>query len=155
MWFLIRTAFWFAVVLMLLPAADPASKPRDGAQPTIDVGATVDAAASALGDLTGLCRRRPEVCETGGRTLSALGARARDGARLAVRMIDERTAASDGTVSSDGVLTGTVRPGSAEKPAETAAAVPVPMPAPARPSAFEAPADQPAYLPRPYSPPIP
>ncbi len=155
MWFLIRTAFWFAVVLMLLPAADPASGPRDGAKAAIDVGATVDAAASVLGDLTGLCQRRPGVCETGGRTLSALGARARDGARLAVRMIDERTAASERSVSSDGVLTGTVRPGSAEKPVETAAAVPVPMPAPARPSAFEAPADQPAYLPRPYSPPIP
>lgn len=160
MWFLIKSAFWFAIVLMLLPLADPSTDATPATGPRVSIGATVDAATSALDDLTGICRRRPDVCKTGGETLTALGVQARDGARIAYRFLDNRF----GQHAPDKVMTGTVQPAApvaAPQPqpqpaAITAAAVPVPTPAPVRPEAGD-PSGTAAevYLPKPYSPPLP
>ncbi len=159
MWFLIKSAFWFTVVLMLLPLADPATQATSGRQPQVRIGATVEAATSALDDLTGICKRRPDVCKTGGETLAALGARARDGALVAYQFLDGRFGGS----RSENVITGTVAPGNGAATQEpdalasvdvAATAVPVPMPAPRlAATASTAMAGQ-VYLPRPYSPPV-
>ena len=158
MWFLVKSAFWFAIVLMLLPLANPATEAKLNSGPQVHIGATVAAATSALDDLTGICTRRPDVCKTGGETLAALGVRARDGALIAYRFLDDRF----GRDASETVITGTVAPAPAADPAqpkqagaaEIAAAVPVPAQAPLRPQAGRASMVGEVYLPRPYSPPI-
>lgn len=158
MWFLIKSAFWFTVVLMLLPLANPATEARLESGPQVSIGATVAAATSALDDVTGICKRRPDVCKTGGETLAALGVRARDGALVAYRFLDKRFGAD----APDKVITGTVAPvPAAGQPrpeaagaAKVATAVPVPAPAPLRPEAGPATLVGELYLPKPYSPPI-
>ena len=161
MWFLVRSAFWFAIVLMLLPLFEPGTDARPASAPGVDIGATVAAATSAFDDLTGICTRRPDVCRTGGATIAALGERARDGALIAYRLLDDRFGRKDPPK----LITGTVAPAGApasppadalasppaDAPREVAAAVPVPMPAPLRPGAGS-PAGE-VYLPKPYSPP--
>ena len=162
MWFLIKSAFWFAIVLMLLPLADPSADPTPNSGPRVNIGATVEAATSALDDLTGICRRRPDVCKTGGETLAALGVQARDGARIAYRYLDGRF----GQSAPDKVVTGTVQPVAPvaspqpqpqPQPAEiTASAVPVPTPAPVRAEAGgRIGTVGEVYMPKPYSPPLP
>ena len=152
MWFLVKAAFWFTVVLLLLPLAEPAKETASDPVARVNVGAGVEAAASALDDLTGLCARRPDVCRTGGETLSALGIRARDGARVAYQLLDGQFGAD----ASGDVITGTVTPAAGgvlpEKSGarDNSSAVPVPAPRP-----LAGPATVSAYLPRPYSPPIP
>lgn len=77
-WFLIRTAFWLSLVLLILPIG--------GGGPAEDqVGPlrALNAARSALYDMAGICERRPDVCATGRAALETIGARAREGARMA------------------------------------------------------------------------
>lgn len=76
--FLIRAAFWFSVVVLLIPG-DPNSgieAPRVGA---IDA---IVAAQGAVADLAGMCERQPDVCDSGGAALAAFGAKARYSASL-------------------------------------------------------------------------
>lgn len=158
MWFLIKAAFWFALVLVLLPLTNPESEARLDSQPQVHVGQTVAAATSAIGDLSGLCTRQPDVCRTGGEAISALGARARDGALIAYQFLDNRFGDGHGAVT-----TGSLAPAlpTASAPADTSEralpSIPVPMPAPRRAAsaAVQATAQaEPAFLPKPYSPPI-
>jgi len=166
MGFLIKSAFWFTIVLLLLPFTNPRMESRLDSEPQVRIGATIVAATSALDDLTGICKRRPDVCETGGQTLAALAARARDGALIAYQFLGSRFA--DG--NADRLTTATL-PSSARddvslqksaslaaKPEAVAASVPVPMPAPVEAVASQAPSPAPthaAFLPKPYSPPRP
>ena len=41
-----------------------------------------------IGDVTGICERKPEVCEVGGALVGSMGVRAREGARLAYEALD-------------------------------------------------------------------
>lgn len=98
MWFLIKGAFWFTTVLLVLPFFEPAD-PDGGSdgRPAFEPAAmleTVGAARQAIEDIGGLCGRRPQVCETGGETLEALQSRAREGARIAYDFLDGRLGGS-------------------------------------------------------------
>ncbi|TCT02972.1 DUF5330 domain-containing protein [Aquabacter spiritensis] len=76
MFFLIRMAFWLAVVLMLLPI----STSEDG---TRQIGAfqALGAAQSAFSDVGGFCQRQPDACAVGGQLLAHLGDKAQAGAK--------------------------------------------------------------------------
>jgi hypothetical protein len=83
MGFLIRMAFWFSLVLLVLP---------------LDVGANGDsvnpiqaffAAREAVDDVSGICERKPDVCEVGKAAMQTIGARARETARIAYEMFEE------------------------------------------------------------------
>ena len=94
MWFLIKTSFWFTLVLAALPFfvkadIEPTSTP-DTEQAGIGMTDSIGVAFSALDDIRRICSRRPEVCEKGGEALHALGLRARDGALIAYRLIDDK-----------------------------------------------------------------
>lgn len=99
MWFLIKTSFWFTLVLAALPFfvkadVEPATEPQQE-QAGIGVTESLGAAFSALNDIRRICNRQPDVCEKGGEALHALGLRARDGALIAYRLIDDKLSDED------------------------------------------------------------
>lgn len=112
MFFLIRTAFWFSLVLLFLPiwpgAEDTDSRP---------VGAieALSAAQRAVGDLAGICERQPEVCETGKEAAHTIGVRARESARVAYELLGDKLADEQPEVAS---------------PQETVPPLPTPRPTP-------------------------
>ncbi|MEJ8473921.1 DUF5330 domain-containing protein [Roseibium algae] len=94
MFFLMRTAFWLTLVLVLIPLgsnSDTVSKEK------IDPIAAFFAAQETVSDLGGFCNRNPGACETGGNALAAIGAQARDGARIVYEFLDTQVAKNDGT----------------------------------------------------------
>lgn len=82
--FILRTAFWFSVVVLLIPG-----DPSHGVQaPRVDAIDALLAARGAVADLSGMCERQPDVCSHGGAALAAFGAKARYGAQLLYNTID-------------------------------------------------------------------
>ncbi|MFP5075754.1 DUF5330 domain-containing protein [Rhizobium sp. YIM 134829] len=104
MWFLIKGTFWFAVVLLVLPFFVGEEAPESEATAAkVDVADTVTAATEALGYLSGLCSEKPDVCVKGAETFTALGHRAREGARIAYELLDAQFGSKG-----DPVMTGTI-----------------------------------------------
>jgi hypothetical protein len=94
MMFLLRTAFWLAVVLALLPSFGPkASAP---AASGVEATEAVTAASETLGDMIGFCSRQPNACATGVHLASAIGQRAQAGAKMLYGMVGEQLAKSEG-----------------------------------------------------------
>jgi hypothetical protein len=149
MWFLIRTGFWFSLVLMFLPIfAKPQGDPRPAGEPQVQVSDALSAASGVMQYVGSMCSEKPEVCLKGGETLTALGYQARDGARVAYDLLGqhfkdqksgEQTATTPvtsheqaeaqpmppkrvtGTQTADAVVTGTVK---------LPSFIPVPLPKP-------------------------
>jgi hypothetical protein len=109
MFFLIRSAFWLCLVILLIPG-DPAS---GTAAPRVTLGQAFSAAGATIADLSGFCGRNPETCETGGIALAMIGEKAWQGAEFLITAIadniggadeDAAPAAGTGTLTS-GTLT--------------------------------------------------
>ncbi|GAB4514677.1 MAG: hypothetical protein Tsb0019_12840 [Roseibium sp.] len=93
MFFLLRTAFWLTLVLVLIPlGSDQEGTPAEKVDP---VSAFL-AAQATVSDIGGFCERNPQACETGGNALTAIGSRARDGARIVYEFLDTNIADSAG-----------------------------------------------------------
>jgi uncharacterized protein DUF5330 len=93
--FLVRMAFWLAVVLVLLPSGG--SQPK----PTINVSAldAMSAAKATVTDMRSFCERQPEACTIGSQTAVALGHRAQAGAKMLYEYLNEYFGPGDaGTV---------------------------------------------------------
>lgn len=108
MGFLIKSAFWLSLVLLVIPFGG-----NDGeGQPTIGAVEAFFAARAVVDDMSGLCERRPEACEVGRSALHTIGVRAREGARIAYGMLDEhfgeQPAALDVAEGGDPMHTGSV-----------------------------------------------
>ncbi len=87
--FLIRAAFWFSVVVLLIPG-----DPNSGAEaPRVSAVDAIVAAQGAVADLAGLCERQPDVCTSGGAALAAFGAKARYSATLLYGLFEGTEAA--------------------------------------------------------------
>lgn len=112
--FLLRMGFWFSLVLLALPLG--ASQLGGRQVGPLDALA---AARDAVGDLAGLCERKPDVCETGRSAVQTIGARAREGSRIAFTLLDERF--GEAPAADAAVTTGATRATGAEPP------VPVPL----------------------------
>jgi hypothetical protein len=82
--YVIRTAFWLSVVILLLPADtdDHAEQIEQSQNERVSAGETIGAAISAAGDIAGLCARQPEVCETGSAAWQTFQNKARYGFEL-------------------------------------------------------------------------
>ena len=48
------------------------------------------AAREAVGDIAGICERKPDVCETGKSALHTIGVRAKASAKIAYEMLDDQ-----------------------------------------------------------------
>lgn len=90
MGFLIRMGFWSGLVLLALPIGGAGT---DG--PSVNPIDALSAAGAAVGDIAGLCDRKPEVCDTGRAAFHVIGERARDGAGIAYRMLEQEEARVD------------------------------------------------------------
>lgn len=84
MGFLLRSAFWFSGVLLLLPFGEVGDERSVG---PVD---TFFAAKAALSDVGALCDRQPQACTVGKAALETIGLRARESARVAYEVLDER-----------------------------------------------------------------
>lgn len=100
MGFLIRMGFWFSLVLLLLPFDTGESS--DGT-PSVSAVQAFFAASEAVGDVAGICGRKPEVCETGRSALQTIGVRAREGARIAYELLDEQFGEPDPSLSTGSI----------------------------------------------------
>ena len=89
MGFLIRMAFWFSLVLLALPM-DPAGTNGASVSPI----QAFFAARAAVDDMSGICERKPDVCEVGKAAMHTIGIRARETARIAYEMLEENGAAN-------------------------------------------------------------
>ena len=102
MFFLMRSAFWFSLVLLMLPFGGTGEDRDDAVNPI----QALSAARDAVGDITAICERKPDVCETGKSALHTIGVRAKASAKLAYDMLDDEPAEPDlsiktGTVGKD------------------------------------------------------
>ena len=82
--FLIRMAFWFSLVLLVLPL-DTSETTGESVSPI----QAFFAAREAVDDVSGICERKPDVCEVGKAAMQTIGARARETARIAYEMLEE------------------------------------------------------------------
>ncbi|CCV05141.1 conserved exported hypothetical protein [Mesorhizobium metallidurans STM 2683] len=119
--FLIRMAFWFSLVLLALPLSvgtDEAGRQSVGPLQALF------AAREAVGDIAGICERKPDVCETGKSAMHTITARAKETAKIAAAMLDDKqaddgqTAKPDTTVATGSVAKTIVLPATVEIPAE-------------------------------------
>lgn len=83
MGFLIRSVFWFSLVLLLLPFGG------DGSSDDLSPLRALLAAREAVQDMSGMCERRPEVCKAGRSALHTIGVKAKASAKLAYDMLGE------------------------------------------------------------------
>jgi hypothetical protein len=93
MFFLLRTAFWLTLVLVLIPLG---SDQEGTAAEKVDPVSAFLAAQATVSDIGSFCSRNPQACETGGNALTAIGSRARDGARIVYEFLDTNIADSSG-----------------------------------------------------------
>ena len=106
MGFIIKSAFWLSLVLLLIPVGG------DDTTETVGPIQAFFAAREAVGDIAGMCERKPDVCVTGRLALSTITVRARESARYAMEMLEDEPVADTpaDVASSDHITTGTVAP---------------------------------------------
>lgn len=124
MGFLIRLGFWFSLVLLVLPLGTVGNG-EDGQ--SVGPLQAFFAARDAVGDVAGICERKPDVCDVGKAALQTIGARA----RVAYQFIDEQFAEPDHSVSTGSIAADPASPNAAaeESPApeqQAGSGVPIP-----------------------------
>lgn len=133
MWFLIKSGLSFSMVLVALSYFSSTPAVETEGAPQLQVQDAVSAATEAYQYLSAICLEKPDVCIKGAETFSALGQRAKEGARVAFELLDKQFADSDpaiaqvadpqpmpqkplSTASIDTVSTGTISTGSIPLP---------------------------------------
>lgn len=84
--FLVRSAFWLAVVVMLLPA----DKETGDRAPSVSAFEAIAAAGTTVSDLSQFCTRNPDVCVTGGSAFHVFTDKVRGGAKMISGYFSER-----------------------------------------------------------------
>jgi hypothetical protein len=86
MFFLIRTAFWLSIVVMLLPT------PQSMKTPDSNIGATqaITAASATVSDMRQFCERQPDACEVGSAALTQFGHKAQASAKWLYEFLTEK-----------------------------------------------------------------
>jgi hypothetical protein len=90
--FLIRTVFWLALVIALIPASE--QQPGENA-PVISTGDSLGALRSTLADFGQFCTRNPGACATGSAVLLQFGAKAKNGAETAYAYLERHLGQTD------------------------------------------------------------
>ena len=86
--FLIKVTFWLGLVLLFIPYGDGKGEQANSVGPLQVLHTTAEVAR----DFSGICERRPDTCQSGKAILKAIGARAREGARIAYNALDSKLA---------------------------------------------------------------
>lgn len=122
MWFLIKVAFWFSLVLIMLPVLDQRPADSSNSAPQVGVGEAVNAASEVISYVSAICLEKPDVCIKGAQSVQALGHRAKEGARVAYDLLDDQFADDKKPVLEPELVTGSV----------AASNIPVPVARPKR-----------------------
>ena len=85
MFFLLRSAFWLSVVVMLLPTPDSMKTP-DG----VGAAKAVSAASATMSDMGQFCARQPDACEVGSQALTQFGHKAQASAKWVYDFLTEK-----------------------------------------------------------------
>lgn len=96
MGFLIRSTFWFSLVLLALPL--DGRQGREDAKPVGAIEALI-AAGEAVTDIAGMCERKPDVCVTGRHAVSTIGVRAKEASRIAYEALNSPDESTTGSVA--------------------------------------------------------
>ncbi len=96
--FLVRTAFWLSVVIVLLPAG---SEEEHTGVKAVGAAEALSAAQTTFDDFSGFCQRNENACKTGSVALSAFGQKARYGARMVYEYLDDKFGDEDNTKTID------------------------------------------------------
>lgn len=75
--FLLRAAFWLAVVVMILPGDSQSGEQA----PRVTAFEALTAARSAVEDLSQFCDRNPQACQTGGSAMHVFADKVRYSAK--------------------------------------------------------------------------
>jgi hypothetical protein len=106
MWFLLRIAFWFSIILIVLPSGGSQSTPK----PQMSATDGFAAAKAAVDDMRRFCERQPETCSFGSQAMAAVGHRAQAGAKMIYEFLTEQFGPSETgsikTVSRSGSVAG-------------------------------------------------
>jgi len=98
MMFLIRTAFWLSVVVLVLPT------PQSMKVPESNVGTTqaVSAASAAVSDMGQFCARQPDACKIGSQALTQFGYKAQASAKWVYEFLTDKLGpAQTGSVAAE------------------------------------------------------
>jgi hypothetical protein len=91
--FLIKVAFWLAVVVLLLPT--DAGKQHDDTRTQVGAIEAFGAAQAAVEDAGAFCARQPAACEVGSLAFQTFGDKALHGAKLLYQFLAARFGAVD------------------------------------------------------------
>jgi hypothetical protein len=89
--FLLRSAFWLTIVILLIPA-----DPQSGEAPRVTVVNALMAAQATLADLGGFCDRNPDVCITGSAAIDVFTEKAGNGVEMIYQYFGETGDDADG-----------------------------------------------------------
>lgn len=98
MFFLIRTAFWFSLVLLIMPFGG-----TGGGNEAVSPIQAMFAAREAVSDMSGICERKPDVCEIGKSAFQTIGVRARESARIAYELLDQQFGEPDPSIQTGSI----------------------------------------------------
>jgi len=85
--FLIRTAFWLSLIILLIPTGEADN--QGVAKPDLSAYEAITAARHTVSDLAGFCDRNPDTCETGTTVAKTFGQKAQRGAQLLYEYLSE------------------------------------------------------------------
>lgn len=128
--FLLKAAFWFCLVLIVLPFLNRESSEKLEHGSQMEIGDTFSAANEAFQYIGAMCIHKPDICEKGAETFVALGHRAREGARIAYEFLNTQFSETDAGAPDDEVRTGTIATEASDNPATGTAHPPKPVPVP-------------------------
>lgn len=80
--FLLRSAFWLTIVIMLIPA-----DPETGDAPRVTLVEAAMAVRATVADLSGFCDRNADVCVTGGAAAQMIAEKAEHGVDIVYRYL--------------------------------------------------------------------
>lgn len=96
MFFLLRSAFWLSLLVMLIPVDDEIAAARAPSANAVAPFDAIYAAQETISDVGGFCERSPTACMIGAEVLDLLALKARSGIKMAFDYLDGEAA---GTLS--------------------------------------------------------
>ncbi|MDJ0931808.1 DUF5330 domain-containing protein [Breoghania sp.] len=114
MFFLLRTAFWLSLVIMLIPTDDMTG---DQDQTHLSALQALGAAQQTYVDMIRFCERNTVACETGGAALDVFSAKACTGARMIYQYLDPE--GDSPKAEADATVTASINGANADAPVDS------------------------------------
>lgn len=92
--FLLRIAFWFGLVLLLLPTSRSSDSNNEQTKAVNPLEAA-SAATATFSDMRQFCARQPEACAVGAQVAAAAGQQAQVGAKMLYQFLSEKLVSAE------------------------------------------------------------